>query len=230
MGSSAPEDPLPLTAEVLEALEGRADVDRAAAMRAYMRDQFPFLGVPTPERRRLSKPLLVAVRRAPSADAVAVVDRLWSRPEREFRYVGADVTRAAARRWEPQRLADLRRWVTTDSWWDTVDSLAVSVGDLVTAHPALADEMDRWIEDRDIWVARVALLHQLGWKDRVDLDRLFGYCTRRGSDREFFIRKAIGWALRDAARTHPDEVRDFVGAHPELSGLSRREALKHLGG
>jgi 3-methyladenine DNA glycosylase AlkD len=229
VGSSAPEDPTRLTAAVAGELEALADAERAAAMRSYMRDQFPFLGVGTPERRRASKPLVAASRRWPSADAVAVVDALWARPEREFRYVGCDVARAAARRWEPARLADLRRWVTTDSWWDTVDTLAVSVGDLVTAHPELAAEMDRWIDDQDIWVARVALLHQLGRKDRVDLDRLFGYCAARAPDAEFFIRKAIGWALRDAARSRPTEVRAFVDSHPELSGLSRREALKHLG-
>jgi 3-methyladenine DNA glycosylase AlkD len=229
VGSSAPEDPTRLAAAVAGDLEALADPDRAAAMRAYMRHQFPFLGVGTPERRRASKPLVAASRRWPSVDAVAVVDHLWSRPEREFRYVGCDVARAAARRWESERLADLRRWVTSDSWWDTVDSLAVSVGDLVTAHPELAAEMDGWIADQDIWVARVALLHQLGWKDRVDVDRLFGYCAARASDTEFFVRKAIGWALRDAARTFPEEVRGFVADHPELSGLSRREALKHLG-
>jgi 3-methyladenine DNA glycosylase AlkD len=214
----------------VDGLRAGADTDRAIAMRAYMRDQFAFLGVPTPARRRTSRALVAASRRADPGDAVAVVDSLWRLPEREFRYVGCDVARAAARRWEPGRLADLRRWVSTDSWWDTVDSLAVATGDLVEAHPALAADMDAWIDDDDQWVARVALLHQLGRKDRCDLDRLFGYCERRRDDTGFFIRKAIGWALRDAARTFPDEVRRFVSDHPGLSGLSRREALKHLGG
>ncbi|MFZ4517814.1 MAG: DNA alkylation repair protein [Microthrixaceae bacterium] len=229
-GPSNSPGPADLVGEVLDGLLARADPVRAADMRAYMRDQFDFLGVPTPARRAASKELVRAARRAPEPEVVAVIDRVWARPEREFRYVGSDMARAASPRWGPDRLVDLRRWVTTDSWWDTVDSLAVSTGNLVRAHPGLAREMDRWIDDDDLWVARVALLHQLGWKDAVDQERLFRYCEQRAADTEFFIRKAIGWALRDHARTDPGAVRRFVDAHPGLSGLSRREALKHLGG
>lgn len=213
---------------VVRGLRAAADADRAADMAAYMRGQFPFLGVPTPERRRISRPVVVAARTLPGPEAVGLVDRLWSLPEREFQYVGSDLARAGAARWDPVQLADLRRFVTTHSWWDTVDPLSRAVGDLAATHPGLGAEMDRWIDDADLWVARVALLHQLGWRDRTDADRLFAFCASRATDTEFFIRKAIGWALRDYARTAPDAVARFVRDHPELSGLSRREALKHL--
>ena len=216
--------------DAVAALRAAADPSRAAPMARYMRGRHPFLGVAAPRRRELTAPLLRAARAWHSAVTVGVIDDLWRLPEREFRYVGCDVARAAARRWDPERLADLRRWITTDSWWDTVDPLAVATGDLVEAHPTLVGDMDRWIGDDDIWVARVALLHQVGRKDRSDAERLFSYCELRQDDTEFFIRKAIGWALRDLARTRPDEVRRFVAAHPGLSSLSRREALKHLGG
>jgi 3-methyladenine DNA glycosylase AlkD len=219
-----------LVEPVIAELAALADPARAADMSAYMRDQFAFYGVPTPARRRCSKPLVAAAGRAEPGATVRAVDVLWSRPQRELRYVGTDMARAAARTWGPERLADLRRWVTTDSWWDTVDPLSSAVGDLVVAHAELVADMDRWIDDDDIWVARVALLHQLGRKDAADAGRLFRYCARRATDDEFFIRKAIGWALRDHARADPDAVRTFVADHPELSGLSRREALKHLGG
>lgn len=116
----------------------------------------------------------------------------------------------------------------TRSWWDTVDTLAKAVGDLVRAHPELVADMDRWVLDDDLWVVRVALLHQLGAGAAADGDRLVRYCALHTEDPRFFIRKAVGWALRDHARTDPDGVRAFVAAHPELSGLSRREALKHL--
>ncbi len=213
---------------VVRGLRAAADPDRATDMAAYMRGQFPFLGVPTPERRRIARPLVVAARALPGPEAVGLVGRLWSLPEREFQYVGCDLARAGAGRWDPGQLADLRRLVTARSWWDTVDPLSRAVGDLVATHPGLGAEMDRWIDDADRWVARVALLHQVGWKDGTDADRLFAFCASRATDTEFFIRKAIGWALRDYARTAPDAVAAFVREHPELSGLSRREALRHV--
>ena len=103
------------------------------------------------------------------------------------------------------------------------------MGTLVKTHSELAATMDRWIDDPNIWVARTAILHQLRYKHDLDEARLFRYCERRASDTEFFIRKALGWALRDYARVAPDAVRQFVESHEdELSGLTKREAMKHL--
>ncbi len=129
----------------------------------------------------------------------------------------------------PRLLSTLRYLVTHRSWWDTVDTLAQSVGALVLTNPELWRDMDEWIDDEDFWVARVALIHQLGFGASTDAARLFSYCARRADDDEFFIRKAIGWALRKYARTDPDGVRAFVAAHDELSALSRREALRRIG-
>jgi 3-methyladenine DNA glycosylase AlkD len=224
-----PDTPAALVVGMREALTAVADPTRAPAMEAYLKDRFPFLGVPSPVRRAAVQPLTRTARSWGQAAVLEVAERLWSEPEREFQLVGVDVVRAGSPRWDADALPAVRALVQSKSWWDTVDGLAHSVGDLVLAHPGLAREMDRWIDDDDLWVARVALIHQLGWKERADEARLFHYCARRAGDREFFIRKAIGWALRDHARVGPDEVRRFVAAHPELSGLSRREALKHLG-
>lgn len=230
-------DPVPVPDEVLPAIRSAiraaltdvADPSRAPQMAAYMKDRFPFLGVGAPTRRAACRGALARARGLDEGAALDLAAALWDEPEREFQYVACDLVRASARRWSPGALAPIRALVVSRSWWDTVDALARGVGDLVLAHPELAAEMDQWIGDDDIWVARVALLHQLGWRDRADADRLFRYCARRAPDDEFFIRKAVGWALRDRARTDPDGVRAFVAAHPELSGLSRREALKHIG-
>ena len=123
-----------------------------------------------------------------------------------------------------------RELVTTKSWWDTVDSLAShTVGRLVRTHPELVAVMDEWIGSDDIWLARTALLHQLTWKNDTDAERLFAYCLRRASEKEFFIRKAIGWALREYSKTDEAAVRAFVAEHrATLSGLSRTEALRWL--
>jgi 3-methyladenine DNA glycosylase AlkD len=198
-------------------------------MAAYMRNRFAFFGVPTPERRSIAKVALAGLRAPTERELGTIARRCWREPQREYQYFACDYLRVHSGACAPKFLAVLRTLVTQKSWWDTVDPLSQSVGALVLAHPELRDELDRWIDDEDMWIARVALIHQLGFGARTDADRLFDYCTRRARDDEFFIRKAIGWALRQYARTDPDAVRAFVAAHSELSGLSRREALRRLG-
>jgi len=207
-----------------------ADPAQRESMEAYMRHQFVFLGVKTPERRRYTKRLLRDATDWEADRIVGFVDESWVQPEREFQYVGADVVARHASRLHAAHLADLRWWITSRSWWDTVDALAAhGVGTIVAAHPEGGAEMDLWIEDPDRWVARSAILHQLRYKENTDRDRLFRYVLSRGMDTDFFIRKASGWALREYAKTAPDEVRRFVDRHGQrLSALTRREALKNL--
>jgi 3-methyladenine DNA glycosylase AlkD len=132
----------------------------------------------------------------------------------------------------PGFLAPIRTLVTTKSWWDTVDSLAKNgAGGLVLRYPELAGTMDRWVESENMWLRRTAILHQLGFKERTGADRLFRYCELRAHEQEFFIRKAIGWALREYSKVDADAVRRFVADHDAaLSGLSKREALLWLKG
>jgi len=192
-----------------------------------MRHQFSFLGIGTPERRTLTRQALVSLPR-PTEDELAEVARaLWAQPEREFQYAGSDYLRAHVGVAGAGFLDVVRELVTTKAWWDTVDALAAHVaGPLVRHHPVLRSAMDRWVTDSNIWVARTALLHQLTFKRATDEERLFGYCRLRAGDRDFFIRKAIGWALRQYAATEPDAVRTFVEQTPGLSPLSVREALR----
>ncbi len=203
----------------------------AAPMAAYMHDRFEFLGVKTPARRAASKALITASRREPIDDVVAVAHRLRTQPEREFHYVASDLLRANQQRLRADHLADMEGFVTTDAWWDTVDALASpTIGTMVRNHSAVARAMDEWIDADDFWLARVAILHQLRFREETDGDRLFGYAVRRAADQEFFVRKAIGWALREYAKTDPAAVRAFVDRHAaDLSPLTIREATKHLG-
>ena len=217
--------------ELRPALEAVADPDKVESMARYMRDQFPFLGVSSPVLRQAVKPFLAQGRCADGDELVTAARWCWDQPEREFQYVGSLLLRRRVGALEAHHLEDLEYLITTRSWWDTVDSLAAwSVGPLVRANPDLATVMDHWIDDENIWLARTAILHQLSYKDETDGDRLFRYAEARAADTEFFIRKAIGWALRQYARQQPDRVRDFVEANRDaLSGLTVREALKHLG-
>ncbi|MFD3944672.1 DNA alkylation repair protein [Streptomyces sp. NPDC058579] len=219
-----------LLARLTEVYPAAGDPFRALEMVAYMKGVAPFLGIRTPERRVLSRTVLDGTPRPDEADCAAVALRCFALPEREYHYFAVDYLRRHVRRCSSGFLPVARQLVTTDSWWDTVDHLAAHVvGGLVAADPALAARMDEWIEDDDLWIARTALLHQLRFKDATDTERLFAYCLRRAEDTDFFLRKAIGWALREYAKTDPDEVRAFVEANrTRLAPLSVREALKHL--
>jgi 3-methyladenine DNA glycosylase AlkD len=212
------------------AFAGAADPQRAMAMAAYMRNQFPFLGIPTPEQRRLAAVAWHDLPLPSQADVESLTARCWMAAEREFQYAACDYAIRHVRRCDDEFIEQARVLIVTKSWWDTVDALAANVvGPLVRSHPQLQPVMDEWIESSDDWLARTAILHQLRAKDHTDTTRLFGYCERRAADREFFIRKAIGWALREYSKTDADAVRRFVADHhDQLSPLSQREALKWL--
>ena len=234
---AAPPDvpPSALADTVLERLTAAygtaADPARAAAMRAYMKDVAPFLGIPTPDRRALSRTVLAGTPRPDEADCTAVALRCWELPEREYHYFAVDFLRRHAGRCTPAFLPVARHLVTTVPWWDTVDLLAAHVvGTLVAADPRLKSDMDAWITDADLWVARTALLHQLRYKERTDADRLFAHCLLQSGHPDFFVRKAIGWALREYAKTDPEAVRTFLARERgRFAPLTVREALKNIG-
>ena len=210
---------------VRAALTTVGDPARAVPMAAYMKGIAPFLGVPAPVRRAAVRPL----GQPPLDELSAIVRELWRQPEREFAYVAVDWLERATRKGPATLLPLVLELVRSRSWWDTVDGLSACVANLVAAHPDLAGEMDRWVVDPDFWVARVAILHQLGRGPETDEARLWRVCLTRAHESEFFIRKAIGWALRDYAWRNPDAVERFVSEHrTELSALTIREATKNL--
>jgi 3-methyladenine DNA glycosylase AlkD len=206
------------------------DPARAAAMAAYMRDQFPFLGIAAPARRDLSRRVLAGLPPPEEAALIAEAQACWALPQREYQYFACDRLRRHAKLLSIGALPAIRDLIVTKPWWDTVDLLAADVvGVLVERHPELVSTMDEWAAGDELWLIRTAILHQLRYGRRTDSERLLRYCAARASHTDFFIRKAIGWALRQYAKTDPDTVRHFVQAHATLSGLSVREALKNLG-
>ncbi|AZP16253.1 DNA alkylation repair protein [Streptomyces aquilus] len=225
----------PLADTVLERLTATygaaADPARAAPMRAYMKNVAPFLGLTTPVRRALSRTVVEGTPRPDETDCTAVALRCWRLPEREYQYFAVDYLRRHARVLSSGFLPVARHLVSTTPWWDTVDLLAAHVvGALVAADPALKADMDAWIVDEDLWIARTALLHQLRYKERTDTERLFTYCLHQSGHPDFFIRKAIGWALREYAKTDPEAVRGFLAREKgRFAPLSVREALKNIG-
>jgi 3-methyladenine DNA glycosylase AlkD len=221
-----------MVAFVAAELSARADPEAAAAMAKYMKTDMPFYGVKTPERNRIVREV---VRRFPVAshrDYERAVTALWRLPHREEKYLAIDVARAYPAHIVFASVPLYRRMVTEGAWWDLVDGVAAGlIGKMALDEP---DEMwpllDQWVDDADLWLRRTAIIAQLRHKGATDEARLFRYCLARAHEREFFIRKAIGWALREYGKTAPEAVRRFVLDNCDVwSGLTYREATKHLG-
>jgi 3-methyladenine DNA glycosylase AlkD len=215
-------------ATVVESFEPLANPEAAAKMAAYMRDQFPFLGISAVARDNVLKPLYKTWKPANSAELSKVSLELWAMPEREYQYAAGRLLRRYAGKVEPDILTTLIECAQTKSWWDTVDELVHGVGDVALLHPETIPTIEGWIRHEDFWLARMAILHQLGYQE-TDLDRLARLCLARAHDKEFFIRKAIGWALREASYRNPEWVATFIETHTNvLSPLSKREGLKAI--
>ena len=222
---------------VRAALAARADPEAAPVMQAYMKSAMPFHGVAKPGREEVLREV-VAAHPVPDAQALlAEVRALWDGADhREERYLAlALLGHRRHRGWaEPGWVPDLfQGWIVDGAWWDLTDEIANRhVGPLVTAHGSaphgLAALMREWSVHPDRWLRRTSVICQLGAKDHTDLGLLTDAIEANLDDPDFFLRKGIGWALRQYSRTDPGWVRAFVDAHPGLSPLSRREALKHL--
>jgi 3-methyladenine DNA glycosylase AlkD len=226
--------PTPYATAVLDRLtrtyETARDPTKAEPMVAYMRHQFAFLGITAAAQRALSRAVLDGAGRPAEADLRDVAQACWLRDEREYQYFAVRLLRRYVGVCDRGFLDVVRPLITMKPWWDTIDEIAAHVvGPLVAAYPELVATMDEWSADPDRWLVRTAILHQVRYRDATDSERLFRYCAAHAGHRDFFVRKAIGWALREYAKVAPDAVRAFVDEHAaDLSGLSRREALKNV--
>jgi 3-methyladenine DNA glycosylase AlkD len=221
-----------LLTAVRAGLAALADPVKAPQMQAYMKSAMPYRGVATPPRRTLMKELLAA--RPPTARATwaATVRALWDGAAyREERYAAIDLCgHRSARAWQDAATVPLyEHFIVTGAWWDHVDAVAIHlVGPILRADPAgVGPTIRRWITAEDRWLRRSAIIVQIGTKRATDTALLVAAIEPHVDDRDFFIRKGIGWALREYAKTDPEWVRSFVATH-ELSALSRREATRHL--
>jgi 3-methyladenine DNA glycosylase AlkD len=214
-------------------LAAAADRDDAAAMQAYMKSSMPYYGVRATEMRAACRRVFVKRPLATCAEWRSEVLDLWRNARRrEERYAAVELLYLKRHRecWSPGLMPMLEEMIVTGAWWDLVDGLAPVVGELLRSHPqVIRPRMRAWSVDPDLWKRRVSIICQLSFKEETDLELLYANIEPNLADRDFFIRKAIGWALRQYAWTDPGEVRRYVRAHEtELSGLSRREALKNI--
>lgn len=208
-----------------------ADPEKAPVMAAYMKTSMPFYGVQKPERIAISRHLKKNFAPENRRDYEQKVEELWSLPHREEKYLALDFATEFSSLADTRTVELFERLIREGAWWDFVDVIAGHlIGALLLRYRGeLSPLMDSWTDDSDLWIRRTALLSQLKHKEKTDEERLFSYCLKLAPEKEFFIRKAIGWALREYSYTAPDSVESFLlGNREALSPLSFREASKRL--
>ena len=213
--------------ELLENLKAVANPDDAGAMKAYMKNKFEFLGVKTPARRKLTKAFFK--KQTDSVIDWNFINEAWNNPYRELQYTALDYLESRKKLFTPSDLPRLKKLAQTKSWWDTIDFLDRFVGSIIARFPETKEIILAWSCDEDIWLRRLAIDHQLLRKEETDTKLLEKILVNNLGQTEFFINKAIGWALRDYSKTNPDWVRDFIERHQaEMAALSIREGSKYL--
>ncbi|PZS29911.1 MAG: DNA alkylation repair protein [Pseudonocardiales bacterium] len=222
-----------LIAEIRQALHSAADPEQAPGMQAYMKSAMPYLGVRVPQVRAIVR--AAARERPPSAIGAlrATTLMLWhGAAHREERYAATALTDvvAARRLRAPELITLYEELIVSGAWWDHVDELSRRVGELLLAFPVeIRPIVSAWQRSTDHWLRRASIICQLGASEHTDIELLTAAILASAPEGDFFLRKGIGWALRDYARTDPQWVRAFVEEHAgQLSPLSRREALKRI--
>jgi 3-methyladenine DNA glycosylase AlkD len=211
--------------EVFKALEAAANPEKAAGMSAYMKDQFAFLGIQKPERAALTKDFLKQKRKEPVD--WGFVEACYAKPHREFHYLAVDYVLMMKDKLLPGDIARIESLITRHSWWDTVDMFHIPLGVMFIRYPQTAETLRRWMTSDNLWLRRMSIIFQLHLKDKTDTGFLAEAIERNLNSKEFFINKAIGWALREYSKTDPDWVRSFLASHA-LAPLSVREAGKYI--
>ncbi len=203
----------------------------AQEMARYMKTIMPFYGIKAGERKRITKQ---AIKRYPDQtqkEYIATIKALWKLPHREEKYIAIDIACAYPIYIDIKTLPLFEKMIRQGSWWDFVDEIARHlIGTVLTKQPSVMwPIIERWNDDPNLWIRRSSIICQNKFKLKTDETRLFSLCLQRAHEKEFFIQKAIGWALREYAKTKPQKVHAFITKHKnQLSNLSYREAAKHL--
>lgn len=208
--------------------EKNRDEEKADQMSAYMRRLFSFYGIQAQARRTLYKDFLKEEKKTGAIDW-DLVDKAFEDDYREVQYFAMDYLKAMETYLSFQDLGKLKTYVKTKQWWDTIDVLSKTIGSIGLADERLDEVMVRWSQDEDFWIRRVAIIHQLSRKEKTKTDLLEKILVNNFGSDEFFINKAIGWSLRDYAKTNPQWVRGFIEEYKDkMDKLSIKEAGKYL--
>lgn len=216
-------------APLIEAFEHAADSERAVQMSKYMKNRFPFWGIPTPERNAMVKQFLKKNGWPSEENLMAVLEAAYAKPQRECHYFAITLAGKFVRHSDEDFVSAINFLITQNSWWDTVDSVSsVCCRPFFKRHVSLQKKVTRqWMESGNIWLQRSAILFQLNYRNETNEKLLFDYILELADNKEFFIAKAIGWALREYAKTNRKSVEQFLDKQT-LQPLSQREARKHF--
>lgn len=225
----------PLAASLVDFVNARfraaADPQRAVEMAAYMKTDMPFHGVPKPLRAPVYKEVKRRFKPGNAKEYREAILALWAQPHREEKYAAIEYAMMHRPFITSTAMPTYRRLIVEGAWWDLVDHVACHLvgGVWLRERDTITPTMDQWIDHKDIWLRRTAIIGQTRHKAETDEARLFDYCLRRAHEKEFFIRKAIGWALRQYSYTQPQGIKSFLLKHRDtLSPLSYREGAKVL--
>ena len=214
--------------EIIDCLEARADNVRALDMSKYMKNNFEFFGVGASERNEIWKPYFKEAKKTKKIDW-DFIEICFKHEKRECQYTAAYYLKHMQKFLAEDDIPKLKKLVLTKSWWDTVDILDKVIGSIIYNNKKLYSIMLEWSKDDNIWLRRVAIDHQLLRKENTDVQLLEKILINNLNHKEFFVNKAIGWALRDYSKTNPQWVRNFIEDHREnMASLSIREASKYL--
>jgi 3-methyladenine DNA glycosylase AlkD len=220
----------PYVIDIKSLFEKKTNPSQAAAMKKYMRGQFEYLGIKTPQSKALQKEFYAAHGLPEISELDTIILDLWEMPEREYKYVAMSLVDKFQKKIPAEFIKTIEHLIVTESWWDTVDLIAThQVGTMFKRYPNVkAKYLKKWRRSKNIWLRRTTILFQLLYKTETDFDLLCDIIRENLGSDEFFINKAIGWSLRQYGKTDPKAVTRFVKTTKELHPLSRREAMKHL--
>jgi 3-methyladenine DNA glycosylase AlkD len=215
--------------EILAALfEENRNEENAGPMKKYMKDHFPFLGIKSPLRKELEKQFFKETGILKEPFDQDFVTGLCEKDEREYHYTAITYIGKFIKKLPKEVTPFLEKLITTKSWWDSVDSIAPLVGELARKYPEVIEEtIDGWSVNDNFWLRRSAILLQLKYKQQTNESLLYDYIVKNADSKEFFIQKAIGWALREYSKTNPISVKAFIEGN-KLAPLSVREGSKYV--
>ncbi|MDH7444008.1 DNA alkylation repair protein [Aquimarina sp. 2201CG14-23] len=219
------------TDKLISKFENNANAENAAAMEAYLKNLFPLYGIKAPVRKQLLKETISVFKNDLSDNnIIPIANTLYNEPKRELHYCAIELTdKFLKKKYRIQDIDFIKNLIITNSWWDSVDFIAKHIlGNYLLQFPSENEKVITALSaSENMWLNRSAILFQLGYKNKTDAKQLFDICLTHKSSSEFFIQKAIGWALREYSKVNPDAVKTFV-SQTDLKPLSRKEALKRL--
>ncbi|GAA4271431.1 DNA alkylation repair protein [Aquimarina gracilis] len=218
-------------ATLIKQFERKANAEEARAMEAYMKDLFSFYGIKAPMRKALLKEVINEFKEELRPEnVIKIANALYQNLHRELHYCAIElVDRFLKKKYRKEDIKFIEKLITTNSWWDSVDIIAKHIlGNYLLQYPdQISTVITSFSSSKNMWLNRSAILFQLGYKENTDSKLLFKLCDQHKSSDEFFIQKAIGWALREYSKVHPEAIKEFV-SKTDLKPLSRKEALKRI--